>query len=173
MQLDETRALGLRSLAFGELPPGLGEFVEGALNPELREFHFHADIVVVTFSTLFALAGIGVAAALYYTRKPNPTIAPVHRLVSHLYYWNELAEDVIVRGVLYRGIGRAAAAFDKYVVDGAVNGVATVTRIAGDVFRRSETGQLQAYTSAYIVGVVFAAGALFVLAGGLLDRVMP
>ena len=80
---------------------------------------------------------------------------------------------MIVRGVLYRGIGRAAAAFDKYVVDGAVNGVATVTRIAGDVFRRSETGQLQAYTSAYIVGVVFAAGALFVLAGGLLDRVMP
>ena len=172
--------LAIPAIVAGFVAPSsfFGEFVEGALNPELREFHFHADIMVVTFSTLSALAGIGVAAALYYTRKPNPTdiqyaIAPVHRLVSHLYYWNELAEDVIVRGILYRGIGRAAAAFDKYVVDGAVNGVATVTRIAGDVFRRSETGQLQAYTSAYIVGVVFAAGALFVLAGGLLDRVMP
>ncbi len=172
--------LAVPAIVAGLVAPSsfFGEFVEGALDPELREFHFHADTVVVTFSTLAALAGIGAAAALYYAGKPNPTdirysIAPVHRLVSRLYYWNELAEDVIVRGVLYGGIGRAAAAFDKYVVDGAVNGVATVTRIVGDVFRRSETGQLQAYTSVYVVGVVFAAGALFVFAGGLLDRVMP
>lgn len=155
-----------------------GEFVEGALLPEMRHFHFHAENIVVAASTLSALAGIGVAAALYYYRKPDPTaiqysIAPVHRLVSRLYYVNEAAEDGVVRGFLYGGVGRAAAAFDKYVVDAAVNGVGTAARIAGDVFRRSETGQLQAYTSALMVGVVFSAGALFLLAGGLLERVMP
>ncbi|MCK9494260.1 MAG: NADH-quinone oxidoreductase subunit L [Dehalococcoidia bacterium] len=172
--------LSIPAIVAGLVAPSsfFGEFVEGALDPELRHFHFHADIVVVTFSTLAALGGIGAAAALYYFRTPDPTaiqyaLAPVHRLISRLYYVNEIAEDVLVRGVLYNGIGRASAAFDKYVVDGAVNGVARVTKIAGDVFRRTETGQLQAYTSVYVVGVVFAAGALFVFAGGLLDRVMP
>jgi NADH-quinone oxidoreductase subunit L len=155
-----------------------GEFVEGALLPEMRHFHFHAETIVVAASTISALAGIGVAAALYYYRKPDPTaiqysIAPIHRLVSRLYYVNEAAEDGVVRGFLYGGVGRAAAAFDKYVVDAAVNGVATATRLAGDVFRRSETGQLQAYTSVFMVGVVVSAGALFLFAGGLLERVMP
>jgi len=133
---------------------------------------------VVTASTLAALGGIGAAAALYYYRRPDPTsiqysLNPVHRLVSRLYYVNEAAEDGVVRGFLYNGVGRAAAAFDKYVVDAAVNGTATATRMAGDVFRRSETGQLQAYTSVFMVGVVVSAGALFLFAGGLLDRVMP
>ncbi len=172
--------LAVPAIVAGFVAPSsfFGEFVEGALPEELRHFHFHAEIVVVAFSTLSALAGIAVAAALYYYRKPDPTaiqysIAPIHRLVSRLYYVNEAAEDGVVRGFLYGGVGRAAAAFDKYVVDAAVNGVGTATRIAGDIFRRSETGQLQAYTSALMVGVVFSAGALFLLAGGLLERVMP
>ena len=54
-----------------------------------------------------------------------------------------------------------------------MNLAAFATKTAGDVLRRTETGQVQAYTSAGILGAVAAAGALFVLAGGLLDRVMP
>ncbi len=172
--------LAIPAILAGFLAPSsfFGEFVEGALLPEMRHFHFHAEIIVVAASTLSALAGIGVAAALYYYRRPDPTaiqysIAPVHRLVSRLYYVNEAAEDGVVRKFLYGGVGRAAAAFDKYVVDAAVNGAATATRFAGDVFRRSETGQLQAYTSVFMVGVVVSAGALFLFAGGLLERVMP
>src|SRR5690606_16578667 len=98
---------------------------------------------------------------------------PLPRITERLYYVNEIAEDVIVRGILYNGIGRAAAAIDTYVVDGVVNGAARATRLVGDIFRRMETGQLQAYTSVYVLGVVFGAGALFLFAGGLLDRVMP
>jgi len=172
--------LSIPAIIAGFVAPSsfFGEFVEGALPADMRHFHFHADIVVVTASTLAALGGIGAAAALYYYRKPDPTsiqysLNPVHRLVSRLYYVNEAAEDGVVRGFLYNGVGRAAAAFDKYVVDAAVNGTATATRMAGDIFRRSETGQLQAYTSVFMVGVVVSAGALFLFAGGLLDRVMP
>ena len=49
-----------------------GEFVEGALLPEMRHFHFHAENIVVAASTISALAGIAVAAALYYYRKIPP-----------------------------------------------------------------------------------------------------
>ncbi|MEX2372965.1 MAG: hypothetical protein WD800_04120, partial [Dehalococcoidia bacterium] len=155
-----------------------GEFVEGALLEDMRHFHFHADIIVVTFSLLAAFAGIGVAAAIYFYGRPTSEairsrLGPLPRITERLYYVNEFAEGGVVRGALYGGAARAAAAFDRYVVDGAVNGVATATRFAGDVLRRSETGQLQAYTSVYVVGLVLAGGAVLVLGGGLIDRVMP
>jgi NADH-quinone oxidoreductase subunit L len=155
-----------------------GELVEGALLEEMRDFHFHADAIVIVVSTVTALAGIGAAAAIYYAQQPQShsvraRLGPIPRIVERLYYVNEFAEGVVVRRVLHGGIARGAAAVDKYVVDAAVNGAATVTRLAGDVLRRSETGQLQAYTSVFIVGTVAAAGALLLFAGGLLDRVMP
>ncbi|MQC17191.1 MAG: NADH-quinone oxidoreductase subunit L [Chloroflexi bacterium] len=155
-----------------------GIFVEGALLPDMRHFHFHVEMIVVATSTLAALAGIGVAAAIYYAGRPQSAairakLGPLPRVVERLYYVNEVAEDGVVRGGLYGGAGRAAAAVDTYLVDGAVNGAARATRIVGDIVRRTQTGQLQAYTSVFVMGVVAAAGALFVLAGGLLDRVMP
>lgn len=172
--------LAVPAIVAGWVAPSgfFGELVEGALSPELRHFEFHADIVVVTFSTLAALAGIGVAAAIYFAQQPRSEairsrLGPLPRVAERLYYVNEIAEDIIVRRILHGGIGRLAAAIDTYVVDGVVNGVAGLTRLAGDVLRRSETGQLQAYTSVYVLGVVFGAGALFLFAGGLLDRVMP
>jgi NADH:ubiquinone oxidoreductase subunit 5 (subunit L)/multisubunit Na+/H+ antiporter MnhA subunit len=92
--------------------------------------------------------------------------------VERLYFVNEIAEDGFVRGLLL-GIGRGAAAVDRYVVDGIVNGVGLATRFAGSALRLSITGQLQAYTSLYVLGVVIALGALLVLSGGLLERVAP
>jgi NADH-quinone oxidoreductase subunit L len=157
---------------------GFGEFVEGALPVDMRHFALHPEAIVIVTSVIAALAGIGVAAALYYARQPDPDqirarIGPVHNLVNRLYYVNEIAEDGMTRGVLYRGLGGAAAAIDTYVVDGAVNGAGWLTRTLGDGFRRSAAGQLQAYTSVFIVGVVVLVGAFFLVSGGLLDRLAP
>ncbi len=155
-----------------------GHFVEGALDPAIRHFHFELNIVVMTVSTVAALGGIAVAAAIYYAGRPESSairakLGPLPGVVSRLYYVNEIAEDGVVRGVLYGGIGRAAAAFDKYVVDGIVNGVGLATRLVGLGVRQAMTGQLQAYTSMYVLGVVVAIGAIFVLSGGALERLVP
>ncbi|MSQ30682.1 MAG: NADH-quinone oxidoreductase subunit L [Dehalococcoidia bacterium] len=155
-----------------------GHFVEGALDPAIRHFEFEVNEIVLVTSTVAALAGIAVAAAIYYARRPESSmvrgaLGPVPAVVERLYYVNEIAEDGVVRGVLHGGVGRAAAAFDRYVVDGIVNGAGVVTRLAGGVLRRSITGQLQAYTSLYVLGVVVAIGALFVLSGGVLERLAP
>jgi NADH-quinone oxidoreductase subunit L len=48
-------------------------------------------------------------------------------------------------GALGRLLGRADAAFDALVVDGAVNLVADVTRWAGRLMRRLQTGRIQTY----------------------------
>ncbi len=173
-------ALSIPAVLFGLIAPTgvFGELVEGALLPEMRYFEFHLEMVVVATSTIAALAGIGVAAAIYYARKPSPdrirgVFGPVHRLVDRLYFVNEFAEDVVTRGVLYKGFGRFAAAIDRVVVDGAVNGAGRVTALMGEAVRRSQTGQLQALTSVYIVGVVIAAGIMILVGGNVIDRLVP
>jgi NADH-quinone oxidoreductase subunit L len=153
---------------------GFGEWVEGALPEHLRHFEFQVDAFVLVSSTALALGGIGLAYAIYYSRRPDPDelrrgFGPLHTLIDRKYYMDELAEDFVVRRALHGGLGRALALFDTYVVDGIVNGVAEATRRIGDGLRRTEAGQPQAYTSALFLGVVVAAGALFVFAGDALE----
>jgi NADH-quinone oxidoreductase subunit L len=168
--------LAVPSVLFGLFAVnGFGEFLEGSLPEAIRHFEFHTEAVVLASSTLAALGGIGAAAAVYYARRPTSeqlgrAAGPLYALAADKYYVDEIAEDGVVRGVLDRGIGRAAAAFDQYVVDGVVNGLASATRIAGDGLRRLESGQLQAYTSMSVLGVVIAIAAIFVFSGNVLER---
>ncbi len=168
--------LSIGSIFFGLFAlNGFGTFIEGSLPEELRHFEFHIESVVLAASTIAALGGIGAAAAIYYAGKPAPEqlgrmAGPVYTVMADKYYIDELAEDVIVRGVLHRGIGRASQLFDTYVVDGVVNGIALITYRIGDGLRRVESGQLQAYTSMSVLGVVFALVAIYVLSGNVLER---
>ena len=172
--------LSVGAIGFGlfNVTGAFAHLVEGALDPALREFTGETSSVVLVASTVAALGGIAVAAAIYYAQQPRAAVirgrlGPLPRVVERLYYVNEIAETGLVRGVLHSGIGRAAAAFDRYVVDGVVNGVGMATRLVGLGLRQAMTGQLQAYTSLYVLGVVVAVGALFVLSGGALDRLVP
>ena len=154
---------------------GFGEFVEGALPAEMRHFEFESNPVVLVSSTLAAFGGIGAAAAIYIYGTPSPArvraaFGPLHTLVERKYYLDELAETVVVRGLLNGVIGRAAYAFDRYVIDGAVNGAGWLASTVGDAVRRTETGQVQAYTSMLFAGVVVAAVLLFIFGGEVLER---
>ncbi len=171
--------LSIPAIFFGLIAPTgfFGKLMEGALDPSLRHFEFEIEPVVLVASTVATLGGIAVAAAIYYAQMPASSairsrLGPLPMVVGRLYFVNEFAETGMVRGVLH-GAGRGAALVDKYVVDGAVNGVAYATRIAGDILRRGQTGQVQANTSLMMVGVVAAAGTLLALSGGLIDRVSP
>ena len=157
------------------LNSGFGEFIEGALPAELRHFQFEAEGVVLVTSIVLALAGIGVAGAIYHAGTPRPEAirrraGPLHTLIERKYFMDDVAETFVVRRVLLRGFGGIAEAFDTYVVDGIVNGVGRATRRIGDAARRTEAGQLQAYTSVFFVGLLIAVIALLVVSGDVLDR---
>jgi NADH-quinone oxidoreductase subunit L len=150
-------------------------FVDGHLPEGFHEFEFHIEGIVLVASTLAALGGIGAAAAVYFAGQPKPeqlgkAAGPLYKLAADKYYVDEIAEDGIVRGALDRVIGPAAAAFDNYVVDGIVNGIALAAKQVGDGVRRLETGQLQAYTSMSMLGVVIVVVVIFVLSGNVLER---
>jgi NADH-quinone oxidoreductase subunit L len=108
---------------------------------------------------LVAVAGILVAYAIYSARwisdeAVGRVFKPVRTLWYRKYYMDELFEDVIVRGILLRLIFKASSWFDSVIVDGIVNGSATLTTESGGVIRKLQSGQLQGYGLGMGIGLV-------------------
>jgi NADH-quinone oxidoreductase subunit L len=109
-----------------------------------------------------ALAGLLVAWLMYLRgradlAKVGVPQSGVHRLLLHKYYVDELYDRVFVRPIL--AFSRwCAEAFDVGVIDGAVNGVATVIDRAAGRLRRYQTGFVMNYALSMLVGVVALLG---------------
>jgi NADH-quinone oxidoreductase subunit L len=116
-----------------------------------------------------ALAGIFLAYAMYCARWISPqwvgkAFAPLYTLFSRKYYMDELYERIFIGIVLYRWIFRLLELFDTYIVDGTVNGLAQLSIFAGKVGRKLQTGQLQAYGFAIVLGLLFIIAIFYVMA---------
>jgi len=114
-----------------------------------------------------AFVGIGLAWAMYgagwrwdlaFTR--TPVGAFLYRILLNKYYMDELYLWIVRKGVL--GLAYAAEAFDRYVIDGLVNGTASAIVTLGADFRRIETGRLQSYAIAIFGGAALLSAAVFI-----------
>ena len=85
------------------------------------------------FSVLIAIGGI-LLAHKFYVASPEISDqlaerwAGAHRTLSHKYYVDELYDATVISGTF--ASGRGLWAFDRRVVDGAVNGTGWVTIIS-------------------------------------------
>ena len=169
--------LAVPAIAIGwvNLNGGFGHLIEGALPEALREGHVAASTTVIVVSTLAALSGIGAAFAIYLAKMPSSEairskLGLIPTILEQKYFMDVVAEDILVRKVLYGGIARACELFDQYVVDGIVNGIGWAVRVKSEILRRSVMGQQQAYSSLLLAGVLAAVVVLFVLTGNVLER---
>jgi NADH-quinone oxidoreductase subunit L len=115
-------------------------------------------ISLAALSVLVALAGFAVAYLLH-ARRPELAVAwrtrlgPIHTLVEHKYYIDELYDRVFVRP------GLAVARFlndvvEPRVIDGAVNAVADFTLLEAREFRLLQTGRVRSYALVTLGGAV-------------------
>ena len=137
-------------------PEGLGEAVD-------------LTLWVALVSTLVALAGIGLATALYLRRReplrePLEAAKPVHTLLTQKYYVDALYEDVIVRRGFYRMFAGTIDWLDRNLVDGFVDSVGWSFRNVGRAVAMFQTGQVQFY------GVVITLGSVLIVLGYLVSR---
>ena len=106
-----------------------------------------------------ALVLIGVLVAwLMYARRPVPTVVQTGSTLVRAAR-NDMYQDVINEGLAMRpgqGLVIAAAASDRYVVDGAVEGLAKGAAGAGRLVRRTETGYVRSYAGYMLAGTVLA-----------------
>ncbi len=119
---------------------------------------------------LVAFVGLGWAYVLY-TRfdlatihdvvESNAVLRFLHRLTLRKFYIDDIYAWLI-RYVVF-GISHIEAAFDTYVVDGLVNGVAQAVTGAGRDLRRVETGKVQSYMVGFFGGLAVLAIVVFAL----------
>jgi NADH-quinone oxidoreductase subunit L len=107
-------------------------------------------------SLVAASAGIGIAYAFYFRRPATPAVvgarfAGAQRWLSHAYYVDELYDALVVHPFA-RLATFAARIVDPGIIDGAVNGTATLVAVLGGVWRRVQTGNVQHYALSFLVG---------------------
>jgi NADH-quinone oxidoreductase subunit L len=134
-----------------------GEAVHGA----------SAEIALMVVSVLAALLGIGLAYRFYVKDPTLPgrfatRFARLHRLVFQKYWVDELYDFVFVRGTL-KVAGFLLRAADGWVIEGLINGTASVIRRTGDRLRKVQTGFVQDYALGIIAGAILVVGSLILV----------
>ena len=134
------------------------DFIEAAL-PHVESHGSTFEIGIAISSSIVAVAGIATAWAIYIKRwvtseSIRATFAPLAITFENKYFLDRLYEDVFVRTIFQRGWNALLQANDRYVVDGIVNGSATVARGISDRLRVIQTGQVQSYGLGVVAGVI-------------------
>ncbi|HEX6236992.1 MAG TPA: NADH-quinone oxidoreductase subunit L, partial [Acidimicrobiales bacterium] len=135
------------------------KFLEHWLEPVLGESEAVLDVATGTkvglavAATVVALAGIGVAA-LVYLRRRVPAAEPT--VLARGWYYD--AAITAFAGGPGRWIFDGIAWFDRRVIDGAANGVASLVRAVGRGLRRGQPGFVRSYALGLATGVVLVLG---------------
>ncbi|HLX66111.1 MAG TPA: hypothetical protein VKR41_03920, partial [Puia sp.] len=104
-----------------------------------------------------ALAGILIARYLYRVASDRPeraaaSIRGLYQFAYHKFYIDEVYAFITKR-IIFNLIGRPAAWIDRNVVDGLMNGLATVTARMSAAIKGVQSGKVQDYTLYFFVGI--------------------
>ncbi len=116
-------------------------------------------VALVGLAFAWGLYGGVELAKIHDFVEARPVLRVLHRILFNRYYIDTLY-DWIAKYIAL-GIANIEQAFDAYVVDGIVNGVAQAVTSFGSGLRHVETGRVQSYMIAFFGGV--AVFALFVI----------
>jgi NADH-quinone oxidoreductase subunit L len=124
-----------------------------------KEDHGAAGKVLLLVSVLVAVAGV-LSAWMAYGRRPIkaeeigvPRYA-LHALLLNKYYVDEIYDAAIVQPIRVASQDGLWRGFDVKIIDGAVNGAATIVNSSATLLRRLQTGSVKTYAGSVFVGVV-------------------
>ncbi len=141
----------------------LGAPYGGPVAEVLTEGHGEGFVVVewalLLLGAAIAIGGVFFAWNRYskfglaYDERLRARFGSLYRWGAHKYYWDELYDRAVVKPVI-NGSRNGLAPFDQKVLDGTVNGIASVTRGFSSVLRHIQTGVVQSYAVAIVFGVI-------------------
>ena len=147
--------LALVTCVAGFIP--FGEFV--SVNGEA--YHIHLDWSVATTSIIVTVAAIALATWMYLSENTKPKaladkFRALHTAAYHRFYMDELYMWVTHK-VIFQRICRPIAWFDRHIVDGTMNMLATVTNGVSYGIRKLQSGYIQWYVWVFIMGALLIA----------------
>ena len=144
-----TMTLPLLILAAATLVAGWIPFGRG-ISSNGEAYTIHIDGSVAAVSLCVAVAGIALATWMY-AREKQPvadrlaeTFSGLHRAAYHRFYIDEVYQFITHR-VIFACISTPIAWFDRHVVDGVMNLLATATHGAAYAVREMQSGSVQRY----------------------------
>ena len=134
-----------------------GEFVTW----QGHEYQIHMDYVVAGISVAIALVGIFFARFLYLKENDRPrrmadSCRWLWTAANRRFYWDEIYM-FITHKIIFNGICRPIAWFDRAVIDGSMNGLAIVTNKASVAIKNLQSGRVQQYVLLYLIGALLLA----------------
>jgi NADH-quinone oxidoreductase subunit L len=160
--------LGVLSVVGGwvELPEGWlwgGAFTR-FLMPVFGPFHSQAAHGVTTgavgaVAILATAIGFLLAYILYIQSPALPgriagSVGALYQVLVHNYYVDELYNLVFGRFLFWGSTNVLSRGIDEGLIDGIVDGTGLGVEVAGEVTRRSATGNVQVYAFVYLLGAV-------------------
>lgn len=144
--------LGICSIGVGFIP--FGNFVTSDGNTLHTEFHPTFSIAPV----LIALGGILLAMVFYKKENERPnrvasSIKGIYTITFHKFYFDEIYL-FITKKVIFNLIGRPAAWFDRNIVDGFMNLIATITQGISTLIKGFQSGRVQNYAIYFFGGII-------------------
>jgi NADH-quinone oxidoreductase subunit L len=121
------------------------------------------ELTLMGVSSAIAIGGILLAAFIWLKRREIAdsmarSFSGLHRLLLNKYYVDEIYDATVVRPIHVMSREALWRGFDVKVVDGAVNGTATLVAAGSNVLRRLQTGSVRTYASSMFVGVIVILG---------------
>lgn len=124
-----------------------------------------STLLTMLISTLVAAGGIYLAFLFYYQPSPLPgilarSVPGLYNALLNRWYFDELYQKLFVDGG--KALAYSFRSFDRNVIDGIVNGVASLVSASGGRLRRMQTGLVQSYAFAIGLGVIGLVGYLLI-----------
>jgi NADH-quinone oxidoreductase subunit L len=106
--------------------------------------------VLAVTDAVVAVVGVSIAWALWRGTTDRPALEP--RFLQRVMYWDDLYDATIGRPGAW--LARyCAVVIDGRVIDGAVNGVASLVKVTGNGVRRIQTGYVRNYALGIALGL--------------------
>ncbi len=123
-----------------------------------KELHTQLNWTVAGTSVLIACIGIGLAYKMYFKENELPDklqarFSGLWEAAYRRFYMDELYQ-FITHKVIFQSICKPIARFDRAVIDGFFNLLASVTGSAAYGIRRLQNGSIQSYVYVYLVGAL-------------------
>ncbi len=137
----------------------LGPVAEAVINPHDEGF-LVIEWALIALGSLIAIVGVFFGYRAYkkhglaYDEKLKSRFGGLYKTWQGKYYWDEFYDRVVVRPLI-GGSEKGLAPFDQKVVDGIVNGMADLMAGFSSSMRKMQTGVVQNYALAIVLGVVF------------------
>jgi NADH-quinone oxidoreductase subunit L len=156
----EAPALMTIPLIFLALASALTGFIHFSkfVTSDGKAFESEIEWMIAIPSVLIGVLGIGIAWVMYKKETQIPdkiasTFKYGYKWAYNKFYFDELYL-FITKKIIFRYISTPIAWFDRHIVDGTMNMIASVTQVTSFRIRGFQSGQLQKYGFVFVTGVI-------------------